>query len=138
MATNQTGTGTPVVGGEPPEGFQLDIRAHGFELTDAIRQYAIDHIATKLAAHSNRVQAVIIRVGDTNGTKGGEDKLCRVEVLIPGQNPLVIEEINEDLRAAMDLAADRIEKVLRRKVERRRAKPRQRGHKLVRNRKTLH
>ena len=136
MATNQSGTDG--AGGELPVGFELDIRVHGLELTDAIRQYAIDHIATKLATHAHRVQAVIIRLADTNGMKGGEDKLCRVEVLIPGENQLVVEEINQDLRAAMDLASDRIEQVVRRTLERRRALPRQQGHKLVRSRKAPH
>ena len=127
-----------VVGGQPPEGFQLDIRAHGFELTDAIRQYAREHVAAKLAKHARSVQAVIIRFDDVNGSKGGQDKCCRVETLLRGLNPIVIEEVDVDLRAAMDRAADRTEKTVGRELERRRVTPRHRGRKLVRAQKVIH
>ena len=125
------------VGGEPPNGFPVEIRSPDFEITDAIRQYAMDHLASKLAKHGHRIQTVIVRFGDVNGSKGGADKLCRVEVLIPRQEPLVIEEVTTDLRAAIDLAADRVEKVVQRDLERMRVEPRHRGRKIVRNRKIL-
>ena len=98
-----------IIGGEPPGGFQLDVRAQGFELTDALRQYAIDHVAARLAKHARSIQAVIMRFDDVNGVKGGEDKRCRIEVLLRRRNPIVTEEIAQDLRAAMDRAADRSE-----------------------------
>ena len=127
-----------VIGVEPPAGFQLDVRAHGFSLTDALYQYAREHIAAKLARHARSIQAVIIRFDDINGTKGGVDKRCRIEVLIRGRKPIVTQELDQDLRAAMDRAADRSEVAVTRAIERRRTTPRQRGRKIVRNRKTLH
>jgi putative sigma-54 modulation protein len=127
-----------IVGGQPPVGFQLDIRAHGFALTDALRQYATDHIAAKLAKHARAIESVVIRFEDINGSKGGVDKCCRIEVLISGTHPLVVEEVEDDLRAAMDRAADRIQTVVGRELTRRRATPRQRGRKMVRDRKTSH
>ena len=124
-----------VIGGQPPTGFQLDLRTRGFDLTPALRQYATEHVAGKLAKHPRQIQAVIIRLEDTNGSKGGVDKCCRVEVLLPGENPVVVEEISDDLRSAMDLAADRIDKVVTRHLTQKRDLPRQRGHKLARSRK---
>jgi putative sigma-54 modulation protein len=135
---NASNVGPDIIGGEPPYGFQLEVRAHGFPLTDAIRQYAVDHVAAKLAKHARAIQAVIIRCEDVNGPKGGPDKCCRIEALLRRANPVVTEEIDTDLRAAMDRAADRCEVAVARLVERRRALPRQRGHKQVRNGKTIH
>ena len=126
-----------VVGGEPPTGFQLDVRAHGFGLTDALQAYATEHIAGKLAKHARDIQTVVVRFDDVNGSKGGTDKVCEVEVLLPGGNPIIVSELDYDLRAAMDRAADRVEEAVTRALGRRRDTSRQRGHKLVRARKTL-
>lgn len=136
MTTSNLSDG--IIGGQPPDGFQVDIRAHGFELTDALRQYAYEHVAAKLTKYARSVQAVIIRFEDVNGSKGGEDKCCRVETLLRGLNPVVIEEVDVDLRAAMDRAADRTEKAVGRELERRRVTPRQRGRKVVRYQKLTH
>jgi ribosome-associated translation inhibitor RaiA len=120
-----------------PQDFSLEIRSPDFPLTDAIRQYAIEHLATKLVKHAHRMGGVIVRFEDANGTRGGEDKVCRVEVLLPRDQPLVVEQTNHDLRAAIDLAADRILVAVERDLERRRSLPRQRGRKIVRHRKLL-
>ena len=119
------------------QNFSVEIRSPDFALTDAIRQYAMEHLATKLARHTRRVGSVIMRFEDANGTKGGEDKVCRVEVLLPRDQPVVVEEINHDLRAAIDRAADRILLAVERDLARRRSLPRQRGRKIVRHRKLL-
>jgi len=109
-----------VVGGEPPDGFQLQVRAHGFALTDGLRAYARGHVAAKLAKHARAIQAVTIRFDDVNGTKGGVDKRCRIEVMLPRRRPVVVEEADPDLRAAMDRAADRSERTVIRQIRRRR------------------
>jgi ribosome-associated translation inhibitor RaiA len=126
-----------VVGGEPPDGFPLQVRAHGFVLTDGLRAYAREHVAAKLAKHARRIQAVTIRFHDVNGTKGGVDKRCRIEVVLPRRGAIVTEEANPDLRAAMDRAADRTQVAVTREIGRRRQTPRQRGRKMVRDRKTI-
>jgi ribosome-associated translation inhibitor RaiA len=127
-----------VVGGEPPRGFQLEVRGHGLPLTDALRRYANDHVALKLAKHARDIQSVVIRCSDVNGTKGGEDKRCEVEVILRRvPRPLVVSVTDHDLRAAMDGAADRAQKVVGRALERKRAAPRLRGRKVVRARKLL-
>jgi len=131
------GSDSGVVGGEPPEGFHLDVRAHGFAMTDAIRTYATDHVAGRLAKHARDIQTMVVRFDDVNGTKGGADKLCEVEVTLRRLNPIVVRELDDDLRAAMARAADRTEQAVGRTLARRRDTSRQRGHKLVRQRKTM-
>src|SRR3954465_5523667 len=125
------------VGGEPPDGFHLDIRAPGFAMTDAIRTYATDHVAGRLVKHARDIQTVVVRFDDVNGSKGGADKVCEVEVTLRRGNPIVITELDDDLRAAMSRAADRLEQAVARALGRRRDTSRQRGHKLVRERKTM-
>jgi putative sigma-54 modulation protein len=126
-----------IVGGQPPTGFQLDVRADGFPLTEALRQYIADHLAAKLAKHARQIQSVVIRVLDVNGTKGGEDKTCEVEVYLRGRKPVVVSQTDHDLRAAIGGVADRVQNALTRELGRGRERPQQRGRKIVRARKTL-
>lgn len=98
--------------------FPVELRSPDWELTDGLRQYALEHIAAKLEKHAGHIQSVIIRFEDMNGSKGGVDKTCRIEVLLPHSQPLVVHENHHDLRAAMDLAADRAERTVQREVER--------------------
>ena len=72
-----------VVGGEPPSGFHLDVRAHGFAMTDAIRTYATDHIAGRLAKHARAIQTVVVRFDvDVHLSRGVriENNLARTDL----------------------------------------------------------
>lgn len=124
--------------GEQKLGLAVEIRSPDFSLTSLLRQYAMEHLAGKLLKHARRIQSVIVRFEDRKGVRDGLEMVCRVEVLIPGQPPLVVEEIEPDLRAAIDLAADRIEEVVQRDLERLRSERRNAGRKIVRHRKLLH
>jgi ribosomal subunit interface protein len=124
--------------GEQALGLAVEIRSPDFDLTPLLRQYALEHLAAKLLKHARRIQTVIVRFEDRKAVRDGLDMVCRVEVLIPGQPPLIVEEIEPDLRAAIDLAADRIEEVVQRDLERLRSERRNEGRKIVRYRKLLH
>jgi putative sigma-54 modulation protein len=115
----------------------VEIRSPDFPLTPALRTYAMEHLAAKLLKHARRIQSVVVRFEDRNGRKSGVDKVCRVEVLMPRQDPLIVEEVDDDLRAAIDLAADRIDLAVHREVERLRTSTRHRGGRSVRQQKML-
>jgi putative sigma-54 modulation protein len=127
-----------IVGGEPPRGFHLDVRTRGFDLTASMYRHAVDHIAAKVVTHARAISAITVRLEDVNGPKGGLDKRCRVELLIAGAGPIIVDETDQDAYAAMDLAGERLKKVVGRVLEQRQSQRRQRGRKMVRNRKLLH
>lgn len=127
-----------VMGGTPPDGFQVEVRTRGFTLTPSVYQHAVDHIAAKLAKHARAVSELTVRLEDINGPKRGRDKRCRVEVALGGRPPLIVEEIDQDAGAAMDQAGHRLERLVARALEQRWSKRRQHGRKMVRNRKLLH
>jgi ribosomal subunit interface protein len=112
-------------------GLDLEIRSLAFQLTPSLRAYVAEHLGAKLDKHASHILAVVVRFDDANGARRGVDKVCRVEVLIPGEPPLIVEEVEQDVRAAIDLAADRIEHLVVREIVRRRDGPRQRGHRLA-------
>jgi ribosomal subunit interface protein len=100
--------------------FPVELRSHDAALTPSVRNYALEHIAGKLEKHAHHIQSVIIRFEDVTGSNHGEQKTCRIEVLLAGLPPVVVNEVHHDLRAAMDLAADRVERSVHREVQRRR------------------
>jgi putative sigma-54 modulation protein len=135
---NPRNPGPDVIGGPPPRGFQVDVRTQGFVLTPSIYQHAVDHIAAKLAKHARALSGLTIRLADINGPKHGPDKRCRVEVLLAGSPPVIVEETDQDAAAAMDRAGHRADHLVTRVLQERWSKRRQRGRKMVRNRKLLH
>lgn len=127
-----------IVGGEPPRGFHLDVRARGFDLTQGMYRHAVEHIAAKVAKHARAISDLTIRLQDVNGPKGGLDKRCRVEVHIAGFGPVIVDETDQDTYAAMDVAGERLRKVVSQVLDERRSRRRQAGRKLVRHIKLLH
>ena len=69
------------------------------------------------------------------GDRGGVDKHCHIEVRLARVAAVNVEERHEDLRAAIDIAVDRLEEAVHRHLERTRSKSRDRGRKEVRNHK---
>ena len=70
-----------------------------------------------------------------NGAKGGIDKGCHMEAHLAGHEPVNVEERHEDLRAAIDVAVQRLEEAVHRHLQRTRTVRRDRGRKIVRNQK---
>ncbi|MGT2477253.1 HPF/RaiA family ribosome-associated protein [Paraburkholderia terrae] len=75
------------------------------------------------------VSKATVDLSDINGPRGGLDKRCRVQVLIPNANPLVVTSIAKDWRGALDLALARaVSSIARRRqarLARRRASQRE-------------
>jgi ribosome-associated translation inhibitor RaiA len=111
-------------------GFPVEIRSADFALTPSMKLHTLMHFTRKLDKHGRRILGVVVRFEDKNGARGGVDKVCRVEVLMPRQPPLVVEEVDTDLYAAVDVAAERIDHAVGRELERARARPRARGRTL--------
>lgn len=102
---------------------KIDIRAHGFTLTDGTRQHIGWRLAGMLAHAGNAVSRVVVRLSDINGPRGGVDKRCGVELRLKGAQPLVVEDVQSDLHVAIDRACERIGRSLHRRLMRRRGYP---------------
>ncbi len=97
---------------------QIDIQAHEFILTDALRQYAERRLSYALSCCNDNIQKVEMRLSDINGPRGGEDKRCHICVILPGLPEVVIEDVETDLYVAIDRACDRAKRTVIRKIER--------------------
>lgn len=103
---------------------QIDIQTRNFGMTDAIRSHSIRRLRFALSSYDDRIQRVVMRLSDINGPRGGADKCCHLQLVLPGLPDVVVEDIEADLYLAIDRAADRAGRSLRRRLARQRDRAR--------------
>jgi ribosome-associated translation inhibitor RaiA len=70
----------------------------------------------------------MVRLRDVNGPRGGVDMGCRVVVWLRGRKAVIVDAVDRDLYAAVDLAAAKLREAVRRRLKRRRTLGRQYAH----------
>jgi ribosome-associated translation inhibitor RaiA len=121
--------------GETAPVFQFEFHSPDVPVPEDVVRYTEAKIAARLQKFSQRLMGVVVHVRDINGPKGGEALVCHMEARLARLEPVNVEERDDDLREAIDLALTRLETAVARQVGRARSLPRQRGRKSVRNRK---
>ena len=104
----------------------IDIQARGFELTTGLREHTLQKLRSAIDWASDEVRTIHVRLSDINGPRGGNDKCCLIHIPIAGKPDVIIQDIENDLYAAIDRATQRVDRVLARKLGRIRAFSRQR------------
>jgi len=86
--------------------------------TDALqaRVEAAVQKATKL--FEDQVTRVEVHLRDNDGPHSGAAQSCTIEVRLAGHDPLAVEQNAHDLYSAIDEAAGKVERAIRRKLER--------------------
>lgn len=80
--------------------------------------------ATAFRGLSSQVDRVTVRFEDLNGPKGGVHMACRIQLLLNGHAPLVVEARAEDHARAFRAALPRLIAALDRKLSRQAVRPR--------------
>ncbi len=98
---------------------RVEIRDRGIEPTEAIRVHTERRLHFALGRFDERVRAVRVSIGDSNGpVRGGVDKTCRLEVRLDAPRDVHIETRHTDLYAAISDAADRAGRAVARSLGR--------------------
>jgi ribosome hibernation promoting factor len=100
---------------------QLEMRVRNTDVVHALRAYVERRLRFALDRFDKRIRRVTVRIGDLNGPRGGEDKLCRIQVDVVPPGTLLVEERNADIYGAIDRAARRLKESMGRELQRRRA-----------------
>jgi len=66
----------------------------------------------------NPATGLEVHLVDTNGPKGGEDKGVRVTLHLPGARAIHLEQGSADAYTAVDLLKERLERAVKRELER--------------------
>ena len=102
----------------------IDIQARNFSLTNALRGHVKRRLGFGLSSRDVHIQRVMVRLSDINGPRGGADKCCHIQVVLPQLADVVIEDTEVDLYAAIDRAADRAGRTVDRRLARHRDRAR--------------
>ena len=108
---------------------QIDIQARSFTLTKSLREHVQQKIVSSLSCCEEHIQRVVIHLSDINGPRGGEDKHCHIQVVLAGLPDVIIEDTEEEMYAAIDLATSRAGHTVTRKIKRQKTLLRQERHK---------
>jgi len=98
---------------------RIDVQGLGFPLTPALLNYTERRLRFALTRTSDRIMRVVVRLGDANGPRGGEDKFCRMQVHLQRAAPVLIEDAGVDLYAVIDRAAERAGRSVAKRIDRR-------------------
>ncbi len=101
---------------------RIEIQGLGFPLTAPLLDHTERRLRFALIRTSDRIRRVVVRLGDTNGPRGGADKFCRMQVYLEHAPPVLIEDVGADLYAVIDRAAERAGRNLTKNVDRLREK----------------
>ena len=99
---------------------QIDIQARNFPLTKSLRRHVERRLGFALSTRDKHILRIIVRLSDINGPRGGTDKCCHIQVVLPHLLDVVIEDTEADLYAAIDRAVDRAGRAVGRRLMRNR------------------
>ena len=97
---------------------RIDIQARGFPLTAPLLDHTERRLRFALTRTSDQIKRVVVRLGDTNGPRGGEDKFCKIQVVLEHAPPVLIEDAGTDLYAVIDRVAERAGRNVAKRVDR--------------------
>lgn len=102
----------------------IEIQALGFPLSAPLLDHTKRRLRFALTRASVRIKRVVVRLGDTNGSRGGEDKFCRMQVYLEHAPPVLIRDAGADLYAVIDRVAERAGRNVTKRIDRLREKVR--------------
>jgi ribosomal subunit interface protein len=119
-----------------PAEMAFELHSPEMTLSPDLSEYVEAKLRAKLAKFGHRVTEVVVHVRDVARSRGGVDKVCHVEARLAGLEPVNVEERHEDLRAAVDVTAERTAEAVHRHLQRPRTRRLKEGRKLARRAKT--
>ena len=110
---------------------QIDIQALNIPLSLDIREHVERRLGFAVSAHDEHILRVIVRLSDINGPRGGKDKCCQIQVVLPHLADVVIQDTEVELSTAIDRAADRVGRTVTRRLDRHTDRGRTKGVKFL-------
>jgi putative sigma-54 modulation protein len=99
---------------------RLELHSSRIAISDSTQAYVERRLGFALGRFSDVVESVVVSLADINGPRGGIDKSCRIRVKLMGQKTPVIADVLElEIRAAIDMAAERVGRAVARQLDRR-------------------
>ncbi len=100
----------------------LAVRTSGVSVDPEVRDRIHRRLGWRLGKFAPHIERVTVRFKDVNGPRGGHDVACTIKVVMSGLASLVVTELSRGARDAFDRAGGRIERVVRRALDRARGR----------------
>ena len=101
---------------------EVEIRSQNMHVDDETQSHVERRMEFALKQFNSWITRVQVHLEDVNGPRRGIDKQCRILVNIKGGKTIKVEDLDVDMIAAVNRAADRLGQVVSREVDRRREK----------------
>lgn len=95
---------------------QISIQSRGFSLTDALQEYVHKRLGFTLTRTASRIRRIDVKLSDINGSRGGIDKRCLIEVRLDGTTNVIVQDIQADMYIAIDRAISRAGRTVMRRL----------------------
>ena len=98
----------------------VELHASRLAVSKSTQAYVVRRIGFALGRFADVIETVIVSLEDINGPRGGVDKSCRIRVNLTGQRtPIIATVLDLEVRAAVDMAAERAGRAVARQLDRR-------------------
>jgi ribosome-associated translation inhibitor RaiA len=87
---------------------RIHVRSRKIDVSDELKGFIAGRLTRALNRFEDRIRDVSVLITDTNGPKGGTDKLMRIRVLISGCERVVLTVFGSNLSLMVDNAAGRM------------------------------
>ncbi|MFG0256995.1 MAG: HPF/RaiA family ribosome-associated protein [Phycisphaerales bacterium JB043] len=101
---------------------RLQIVTRNLPSSHALRSYISNRLSHTVDHLSHRIRSVTVRLKDTNGPRGGIDKLCTMHVELHPSGTVTIHDRDEDYYRLIDKSSKKLKRAMGRFVARRVAK----------------
>lgn len=102
----------------------IEVRFRALDASDALREHATRRVHFHLGRFADELSSVVVRISDVNGPRGGVDKRCQLTVRGARFGSSTLDELHDDPYAAVDLAMERLARVVERELARARGERR--------------
>ena len=100
---------------------KIILQGKQLRLTEGFKRYAEEHLVRQLSRFVDDPAAELrIELGRVNASKGGSEKEVHLTLRLSGSKTLQVEETTPDAYASLDLAADRLVRVAKEELARKR------------------
>ena len=99
---------------------RFDVRCVHLDNSEHVDRHARERFTAALENFSHRIESVDVLLEDIHGTKHGVERRCVVRVVIAGVGEAQVQHIDPDIYHAVEEAARRVKRTVRRRINRRR------------------
>ena len=95
---------------------EIDIRGENLFLTPPLLEQVERRLLLALSRFGESIQRVVVRIAELDNSGCNNQKRCRIVVSLRPSGHMMVECTGPDVRAAIDLGADRLGRSMARKI----------------------